>query len=574
MRILIGLAMAAAGCGAPATGAVTGDRLLAVARSAHELVAIDLASGSVAARFPVGKGPHEVARSVDGRYAYVPNYGTYPASHAEPREGPPRWIREPSGTLSRIDLVSGNTQLWKLDGCGLPHDALVSPDDAVVWITCEDKVQERDASHGTLRRQWMTGRAGSHALLLSRDGTRLAVANSAGASVTLIRLADGVLKTFETGQASEGMALSEDGRRLFVLAAAADRLTVIDMVRQEKEASVALDTRFPISLAVPKGRNEIWVAGNQSNEILILDAASLQPRGRIPLATQPLGMTTDASGDRVFVSLPRRNEVAEIDVAQRREVRRLGGVMESDGLALAPVGAPQAGRAEKHRTVTASDGVVVHLYEYAPTGPEKGAPVLMFHQAGGDARGELGPVARRLANEGRRVFAADLRSGGDRFGAINATAAGYKAAQPGYCHVMPDLEAALDAMWRETGRRAVVVGSSYSGALVVKLAARHPDKIAGFASFSPAGGEAMTGCEAEPELAEMKMPGLAVRDPGAAARVPWVAESNRRWAAAGYPVTLIEVEGHGVSLLLPERSKGDVDGVWAAFRAFLAKVDR
>src|SRR5687768_5555773 len=127
-------------------------------------------------------------------------------------------------------------------------------------------------------------------------------------------------------------------------------------------------------------------------------------------------------------------------------------------LLLASSGAPPAPAAEVATIVTADDGTAVHVYEYRPSGRTRGLPLLMFHQAGGDARGELGPIARQLAAEGRRVFTADLRSGGNRFGGTNLTAAGYKGPQQGYCHVYPDLEAALAHVRKITRKRAVVAG--------------------------------------------------------------------------------------------------------------------
>lgn len=221
----------------------------------------------------------------------------------------------------------------------------------------------------------------------------------------------------------------------------------------------------------------------------------------------------------------------------------------------------------------ASDGTVVSLYDYHPKAPGPATPVLMFHQAGGDARGELGPIAEKLASAGRRVFTADLRSGGSRFGGINQTAAEYKGPEPSYCAVYPDLVAALDKATVEIGGPVVVVGSSYSAALVVKLAAEHPGKIAGFVAFSPAGGDPMKGCEPEPYLGRLKVPGVALRNRGPADPPPWIATSNEQWAAAGYPVTIIQAEGHGASLLLAERTKGDVAAAWKALESVFAQAD-
>lgn len=221
----------------------------------------------------------------------------------------------------------------------------------------------------------------------------------------------------------------------------------------------------------------------------------------------------------------------------------------------------------------ASDGTVVSLYDYHPKAPGPATAVLMFHQAGGDARGELGPIAEKLASAGRRVFTADLRSGGSRFGGVNQTAADYKGPEPSYCAVYPDLAAALDKVFAKVGSPVLVIGSSYSAALVVKLAAENPKKVSAFVAFSPAGGAPMKGCEPEPYLGGLKVPGVALRNRGPADPPPWIATSNEQWAAAGYPVTIIQAEGHGASLLLTERTKGDVAAAWAALNSMLSQVD-
>ena len=317
-------------------GALAQETLLGVSRSVHQVVAIDLGSGDVVARIPTGKGPHEIAVASDGRAAFVPSFGSYPAPHEGPREGPPEWIREPSGTVARLDLHSGTSSIWRLADCMRPHGVEVSPDGRLVWVTCEDSqtVQELDAGTGSRLRSLPTGQPGSHELALSPDGSKLIVANTVGSSVTIIERADGATRTIATGRATEGMAFSLDAALLYALSAGDSRLNVIDLARGELIRTASLETRFPISLVVPADRHEIWISGNQSNEILVLDSRTLAPVHRIGLGTQPLGMAVTSDGTRVYVTLPRRNEVVAIDTATRREVRRFEGVMEGDGIAL------------------------------------------------------------------------------------------------------------------------------------------------------------------------------------------------------------------------------------------------
>ena len=227
----------------------------------------------------------------------------------------------------------------------------------------------------------------------------------------------------------------------------------------------------------------------------------------------------------------------------------------------------------EHVVVT-RDQVEVHVYEFPVAGIARGAPLLMFHQAGSNARGEFAPIAARLGRAGRATFGADLRLGGSRFGSENRTSGAYRGEEGSYCDAYPDLEAALDHVHSRTNRPVVLLGSSYSGALVVRLAAMHPEKVAGFVAFSPAGGDAMRGCEAEPLLDPIGVPGLAFRNRSSAQRVAWIAESNRRWRAAGVELVELEAEGHGASLLVPERTEGPTEPAWEALDRFLRSVDQ
>jgi len=85
-------------------------------------------------------------------------------------------------------------------------------------------------------------------------------------------------------------------------------------------------------------------------------------------------------------------------------------------------------------------------------------------------------------------MAVDQRSGGSVNGIDNATHAAAKAAGLGtdYPDAMPDMIAALELARAKYGKRKVIAwGSSYSSALVLKIAGTHPELVDGVLSFSP-----------------------------------------------------------------------------------------
>ena len=132
------------------------------------------------------------------------------------------------------------------------------------------------------------------------------------------------------------------------------------------------------------------------------------------------------------------------------------------------------------------DGVVV-FGDWYSSGADKGAPViLLFHQGGGDARGEYADIAPRLVANGFHVLAIDQRNGGEVFQSTNRTIGhmGADYVEPGYCDAYPDLVAALRYVRKHNYKGKLIAwGSSYSAALVFRLAADYHQRSAACSLF-------------------------------------------------------------------------------------------
>ena len=60
-----------------AVPAALADTLIVLNKSDHEAALVDPETLAVVAKLPTGKGPHEVAVTPDGRWAFVSNYGSF-----------------------------------------------------------------------------------------------------------------------------------------------------------------------------------------------------------------------------------------------------------------------------------------------------------------------------------------------------------------------------------------------------------------------------------------------------------------------------------------------------------------
>ena len=225
---------------------------------------------------------------------------------------------------------------------------------------------------------------------------------------------------------------------------------------------------------------------------------------------------------------------------------------------------------EEETRAVSSDGVRVYIHEFGGDGD--GYPVLLFHQAGSSARGEFAYIADRLIAEGFKVYGADLRSGGDLFGVPNLTAK--PGADVAYCDAYPDVLAASRFVLGVTGMRPILVGSSYSAALVMKAGVEHPELAAGFASFSPANGAGLEVCAPSALLDSIRIPGLGIRPRAEIEGPPGVLRQAEEWRARGVPMEVVEVRSHGASVLVPSRAGERAEDFWPRFTEFLQEAAR
>ncbi len=224
-------------------------------------------------------------------------------------------------------------------------------------------------------------------------------------------------------------------------------------------------------------------------------------------------------------------------------------------------------------TFKSADGILIHGDLHSVEAGKSAPLILLFHQAGGNARAEYGPLIPRLLDDGFNVLAVDQRVGGDRLGGTNRTVDGLpEGAEYSYCDVYPDLVASLRFVVDRgfTGKR-FAWGSSYSAALVLRLGAEHSKEIDGVLAFSPASGGPMAACKADPFLPNLTIPALALR-PGREMEIESVRE-QLEMLKTHHLKTYVAANGvHGSSMLNPARVKADVAPQWNAVLAFLHEV--
>jgi dienelactone hydrolase len=140
-------------------------------------------------------------------------------------------------------------------------------------------------------------------------------------------------------------------------------------------------------------------------------------------------------------------------------------------------------KAQETITFPSKDGLTITADEYI-TGDTM-PYMILCHQAG-FSRGEYVYTAPRFQKFGYNCLAIDARSGKEVNGITNETSVlAVKKKKPiGYLDTEQDILAAIDYAFKKSKKKVILVGSSYSASLALKIASAS-DKVKAVVAFSP-----------------------------------------------------------------------------------------
>lgn len=211
----------------------------------------------------------------------------------------------------------------------------------------------------------------------------------------------------------------------------------------------------------------------------------------------------------------------------------------------------------------------IRIYgDYYPGDSQK-ATILLCHQGGSNARAEYSGIIDTLQQLAYPVLAIDMRTGGQLYGSWNRTIAHLGLSRYSYCDAYSDLEAAVDFLRKDKKEQNIILwGSSFSAALVIKYANKHPQNIYKVLAFSPASGEPMQGCMPEEFFETLKVPLLVLR-PGKEMEIEYIKEQIAKASKYNHQTYVSDNGVHGSSMLVEDRTKHDVKSTWQKVMGFI-----
>jgi YVTN family beta-propeller protein len=247
---------------------------------------------------------------------------------------------EGSGTLTIIDAAT-RSAIATLPLGKRPRGIQVSPDRTRLYVALSgspsappgvdektlpppdrsaDGIGEVDVATGKVLRVLQSG-TDPEQLAITADGKRLFVANEDGARVSVFDLAaNAVVKTIPVGAEPEGVTISPDGRVVYVTSEEAGEVYAIDTTSYAVLARIPVGHR-PRSIGFTPDGARAFVTLENDGAVAAIDARAHTFDRIIPLgdrAVRPMGIAADPGGKAMYVTTGRYGSLFILDPATRQ----------------------------------------------------------------------------------------------------------------------------------------------------------------------------------------------------------------------------------------------------------------
>ena len=299
-------------------------RLLVLNKADHTMSVVDPATMKVTGTIAVGRGPHEVTTSADGRTAYVANYGD----------------QQPNNSLSIVDLATlKETKRVDLGALARPHG--IAENGGKIYFTSEATRTIARYDPAADKVDWIagTGQAATHMLAVARDGKRYYTANIGSDTVTIIQPGppSGGIWQVKVGKQPEAIDLSPDEREVWVGQNGDGHISVIDTATREVKETFKVG-ELPIRVKFTPDGKRVVVSDPKANAVVVVDATTRKEIKRMEVHGVPLGIQMAPDGKRAYIARAQAGRVDALDLEKLEFVGSVETGKGPDGLAYAVIG--------------------------------------------------------------------------------------------------------------------------------------------------------------------------------------------------------------------------------------------
>lgn len=305
---------------------------------------IDAGSLTRSAVVPVGRDPHNVQVSPDGKFAWVTNNGEPRKEEKQERKGMPKReheAMESPGEVWAIDTATDKV-VARVPVGKHPAHVVLAPDGRFAYVTNggENTVSVVDTA---ARRAVATIPVGAypHGIRISPNGKEAYVANLKGGTVSVIDTeARREVAKIPAGKGPAQVGFTPDGRLAFVSLSEENKVAVIDPGTRKVTRKVSVGT-VPIQVYATPDSRLLFVANqgmkkNPGRTVSVIDLATFEVVKTLETAPGAHGVVVGRDGRFAYVTNIYANTVSVIDVKDLKVVATVESGRGPNGISVTP----------------------------------------------------------------------------------------------------------------------------------------------------------------------------------------------------------------------------------------------
>ncbi len=335
------LAIALLACGFAANAA---DKVYIANENADTVSVIDATSFKVLTPVRVGKMPHNVQLSPDGKVVWVTNNG-------EPDPDPAPW--HPGMNKAEHAVMAKPGAVWLIDTAsdavvakipvGLhPAHVVLTPDGRFAYITNggDNSVTVIDAAARSVVATIAVGKF-PHGVRFAPDGKQAYVANLKGGSVSVIDVATRKeIAQIPVGKGPAQVGFTPDGLLAFVSLSEERAVAVIDPATRKVTRKINVGT-VPIQLYATPDSRTLLVANQGSrskpgNSVSMIDLQTFKLVKTVVTGSGAHGVAVDREGRLAYITNTYADTVSVIDIKTRAVVNTIRVGKGPNGVSVSP----------------------------------------------------------------------------------------------------------------------------------------------------------------------------------------------------------------------------------------------
>lgn len=310
----------------PSPRTAPGGRVYVTNERSGELTVLDPLTRTVRATIPLGRRARGLALSPDGRHLYVALSGA-PVDGQDAGHLHTAVLARQADGVGVIDAVKLRL-VGTLSGVSAPEQLVVSRDGRKLYVASEDTgtAVVLDAATGKTLAVFTVGRE-PEGVGISHDGRWVYVSSEVDDEVTVIDTqVDTVVATVPTCARPRAIVFARSSPRAYVSCEDAAKVALFDVQRHREIRRLpvpGLGAR-PMGVALSPDEQTLYVATGRGGTLVAMATKERHHvRASVAVGQRPWGISVSADGRRIYTANGPSNDVSIVDAASMKVLERV-----------------------------------------------------------------------------------------------------------------------------------------------------------------------------------------------------------------------------------------------------------